>query len=116
MVNISFFFHVAWPWIINIGLNTDTINAQLRAQLEQSAYDRAGDMYNLTKKKGSGRKKTTLYDMMKEISFGTGITSNYNQNIASYLETREGIMDMIGRGYTLAEIEEARNKAKAYVQ
>jgi predicted RNA-binding protein YlxR (DUF448 family) len=35
-------------------LNTDTINAQLRAQLEQSAYDRAGDMYNLTKKKGSG--------------------------------------------------------------
>ena len=42
-------------------LNVDTANAQLRAQYEQMAYDRAADMYNLTQKKsgsGSGSKKT----------------------------------------------------------
>lgn len=42
-------------------LNVDTTNAQMRAQYEQLAYNRAADMYALTNKKssGGGRGKTS---------------------------------------------------------
>lgn len=96
-------------------LNVDTLNAQLRAQYEQMAYDRAGDMYNLTKKKRGG-KTYDLYDLAKKEAYVTDPTAS-NEELArtAYDIMRDSDMmyALTGGKYTYEDLRKGIERAQS---
>lgn len=105
---------------MNNKLNVDTLNAQLRAQYEQTAYERAADMYSLMnaqkKTGGKGGNSYNLYDLAKQEVYRTDpTTSDTDLARSAYQLLRDGdvMYALTGGKYTAEElrgsIEQARN-------